>query len=142
MTNESYKLTRDRARQELQKKLIQRVELDTQLSDINRRISELTQAVHALDLLVGDNGESKTEMIIALSSLKLADAVRELLKRSNTHLTPIEISRELKRYGFRSEGYTNPQASIHTMLRRLEESGLADTILKDGKTAYRLKPEE
>jgi hypothetical protein len=142
MTNEDYKLTRNRARLELQNKLITRVRLDAEVAVNNKRIAELTQAVKALDLLVGDDGETKTDLMIAVSSQStLADAVRELLRRSDVHLTAIEISRDLRRFGFKSEGYINPQASIHTMLKRLKDDGYADTIIKDGKTAYRLIPE-
>src|SRR5437763_14147254 len=133
MTNAGYKLTRDKAKLELQAKLRQRVKMDADLAALNTRIAELTQAVTALDLLVGDGGDRKTELLLAVASLPLADAVRELLRRSDVHLTALEISRLLKENGFRVETYTNPQASIHTMLKRLEESGQADTIIKLGK---------
>src|SRR5438445_1512333 len=141
MTNESYKLTRDRAKHELQDQLRRRVKLDQDLETVNTRIAELTQAVQALDLLVGDASTSDTKLMLEIASLPLSEAVKELLRRSDSHLTALEISRDLRRLGFRESEYINPQASIHTMLKRLVANGQADTILKDGKIAYRLLPE-
>ncbi|MFN0139713.1 MAG: hypothetical protein ACKVQW_06465 [Pyrinomonadaceae bacterium] len=121
--------------------LNRRSTLDSKLAEVNTRIAEVSQAVGALDLLVGDGTTDQTELMLEVGGMNLADAVRAILRRSEVHLTPLEIMRKLRNIRFRITDYNNPQASISTMLRRLEESGQADTIIKDGKTAYRLIPE-
>lgn len=141
MTDTNYTLVRNQARVELKQLLQQRSRLDIELSKINARIIEVSKAVNALNLLVGDADENQADFMIELSGMNLSDAVREILRRSDVHLTPLDIKFTLRKLGYNTESYTNPQASIHTMLKRLEESGLVDTILKEGKTAYRLIPE-
>ncbi len=140
MPENDYKSVRDRAKRDLRAALKNRNELDTKLSKVNSRIVELSKAVNALNLLVGDADEDDVTRMIEVSQMTLAEAMRDVLRQSDIHLTALEIHRELRRLGFQSADYTNPQASIHTMLRRLEESGQADRIIKDGKPAYRLLP--
>ena len=141
MTQTDYKQARDRARIELRNLINRRANLDAELSTVNTRIAEVSQAVSALDLLVGDGASKQTELMMELAGLNLTDAVLEILRQSETHLTPMEISTVLRRAKYRLQDYTNPQASIHTMLRRLVQSGQADTITKDGKMAFRLLDE-
>lgn len=141
MPENDYKLVRDKAKRELRAALQTRNRLDTELAKVLSRIVELSKAVEALNLLVGDGEQDEVTRMIEVSQMTLAEVVREVLRKSDIHLTALEIHRELRRLGFQTADYTNPQASIHTMLKRLEESGQADRIIKDGKPAYRLLPD-
>ena len=142
MTGMDYKLARDKARNELRNLLGSRTKLDAELAKVNTRIAEVTQGVAALDLLVGDGTSNQTEVMLEIAGLNLSDAVRAVLRRADLHLTPLEIMMRLRKAGYRMSDYTNPQASINTMLKRLVDSGQANTIIKDHKTAYRFINEE
>lgn len=142
MTASDYRYARDKAKTELTKLLNRRSHLDKQLSETNARISEVSKAVEALDLLVGDGDSFANDLKLQLAGLNLTDAVRLVLQNSDAHLTAFDIHQKLRKAEFPLDGYVNPGASIHTMLKRLEESGTADVIIKSGKTAYRLLPED
>jgi len=45
-----------------------------------------------------------------------------LAKARKERLTPLQIKEEAEKRGFDFSGYTNPMASIHTILRRMKES--------------------
>jgi hypothetical protein len=65
------------------------------------------------------------------------DAIRKVLKASEDALTPSEVKEKLPQVGFDLDGYNNPLASIHTILKRLARTDLVDQTEKDGKTAYK-----
>lgn len=92
-------------------------------------------------MLVGDTDTNRVSRMLEMSGLNLTEAVYKVLEDSNVHLTAIEIQRELRRLGFSTAEYTNPGATVHTILKRLKENNQADLIVKDGKSAYRLLPE-
>jgi hypothetical protein len=55
----------------------------------------------------------------------IAEAVRYTLflaKARNQRLTPVQIKDNIEERGFRLADYTNPLASIHTVLRRMREA--------------------
>ncbi len=64
------------------------------------------------------------------------DAVRRLLRSSDEALTPVELRAKLPDAGFSLTDYSNPLASIHTILKRLVKTGEARMVLKGDKTAY------
>ena len=133
-----FKAARDKAMSELRVSIARRRNLDVELAKLNVRIEELRKGIEGLNALCGDDGSADPDLLIEISNLNLADAVRAVLASSELHLTPMDIRYKLKRLGYKVEDYTNALASIHTIIKRLEDSGLADTINKEGKTAYRL----
>ena len=64
------------------------------------------------------------------------DAVRKVLSASTEPLTPAEVRERLPSAGFSLEGYSNPLASIHTILKRLARTESVNEVVKKGKTAY------
>jgi hypothetical protein len=71
----------------------------------------------------------------------LSDAVRAVLKASTNSFSPTEIRDRLKDGGYDFSKHTNILASIHGVLKRIHESGDAETKeAKDGSgTRYRWK---
>jgi hypothetical protein len=65
------------------------------------------------------------------------EAVRKVLRSSNEPLTPAEVKDRLPGVGFFLAGYSNPSASIHTILKRLAKTESVEVTPKDGKMGYR-----
>jgi hypothetical protein len=64
------------------------------------------------------------------------DAVRRVLRSSEEALTPAEVREKLPGAGFFLTDYSNPLASIHTILKRLAKTEQVKIVLKGDKTAY------
>jgi hypothetical protein len=56
-------------------------------------------------------------------AMSLADACRAVLKTTMTSMTPKEVRDGIKRLGYDLSGKSNAMASIHSVLKRLAESG-------------------
>jgi hypothetical protein len=70
----------------------------------------------------------------------LADEIRAILRSHYPGwCQPLQLKKELEALGHDLEKYTNPQATIHMVLKRMAESGEAQegTTPEDGKKAYR-----
>jgi hypothetical protein len=66
------------------------------------------------------------------------DAIRKCLRASLEPLTPSEVKEMLPATGFDLSGYSNPLASIHTILKRLAKTEYVESVItKDGKTGYK-----
>ena len=66
------------------------------------------------------------------------DAIRKCLRTSLEPLTPAEIKAMLPSVGFDLSGYSNPLASVHTILKRLAKTEDVESVTcQDGKTAYK-----
>jgi hypothetical protein len=71
-------------------------------------------------------------------SLGLTDACRMVLKAAGDTLTGVEVRQRLDVMGFDVGRYANDLASIHTVLKRLNQAGEADFEPRaHGKPAYR-----
>ena len=69
--------------------------------------------------------------------LGLTDAVRMALRAAGHPLTAVEVRAQLDGMGVDLDRYTNALAAIHTILKRLSESGEARFIARAwGKPAY------
>lgn len=141
MSANEFKFARDKAMRELRTSVERRNSLEKELARLNLRIEELRKGVEGLNALCGDVSSIHPDLVIEISNLNLADATRAVLSASEFPVTPLDIRFQLKRLGYKIEDHANALASIHTILKRIEEAGQAYTINKDGKTAYRLKTE-
>jgi len=68
------------------------------------------------------------------------EAIRKVLRSTNEALTPAEVKERLPIAGFFLTGYSNPLASIHTILKRLHKASEVATGTKDGKATYKWRP--
>jgi len=85
-----------------------------QRADLDERIAQLTQSIGNLTRLCG---------YVPTVPLGLTDACRTVLKAAGHPLTALEVRAQLEAMGIDLSKYTNDLAAIHTVLKRLNESG-------------------
>src|SRR5579864_5385805 len=82
--------------------------------DIDRRLAELAQSIATLSRLLG---------FTPTVPLGLTDAVRMVVRGAGVPMTPVDVRDRLHAIGFDVSKYTNDLAAVHTILKRLNESG-------------------
>jgi hypothetical protein len=106
MTHEDYRRALDAAIREYE-------ELGANRQAIDKRLAELAQTIGTLSKLVG---------LTPTVPLGLTDAVR-MIMRGGVAMTPVEVRDRLHAIGFDMDKYANDLAAVHTILKRLNESG-------------------
>ena len=120
MTTGSYRAALDAAIKEYETLGVQRREID-------RRLAHLAQSIGTLSRLLG---------LVPTVPLGLTDACR-LVLRGGLPMTPVEIRDRLLEIGVDLTVYTNDLSAIHTVLKRLNESGEIRLVPRPaGKSAY------
>src|SRR5207249_11049436 len=72
-----------------------------------------------------------------ISALNITEGVRTVLRSNpNSHFTATDIRLQVKANGFDLSKHTNPLATIHMVLKRIEQQGDAISWEIEGKTAY------
>ena len=104
-------------------------ELGEQRRAIDKRLGELAQTIATLSKLIG---------LTPTVPLGLTDAIR-LVMRGGVPMTPVEVRDRLHAIGFDTEKYANDLAAVHTILKRLNQSGELRFIPRaPGKHQYTL----
>ena len=93
----------------------------SELARLEAEVAALKQTIAAIAPLVGETAPSG-----------LTDAVRKILAEADEPLAASEIRDRLSTMGFDMKSYSNPLATIHTILRRLAEADEA-TVQKHSK---------
>jgi hypothetical protein len=106
MTHEDYRRALESATREYE-------ELGAKRNAIDTRLAELAQTIGTLSKLIG---------LTPTVPIGLTDAVR-LIMRGGVPMTPIEVRDRLHAIGFDVSKYVNDLAAVHTILKRLNESG-------------------
>ena len=106
MTHEDYRRALDAATREYE-------DLGAKRHAIDKRLAELAQTIGTLSKLIG---------LAPTVPLGLTDAVR-LIMRGGVPMTPVEVRDRLHAIGFDVSKYANDLAAVHTILKRLNESG-------------------
>jgi hypothetical protein len=106
MTTEDYRRALEAATREYE-------ELGARRQAIDKRLAELAQTIGTLSKLIG---------LTPTVPLGLTDAVR-MIMRGGVPMTPVEVRDRLHAIGFDMEKYANDIAAVHTILKRLNESG-------------------
>jgi len=120
MSRESYKTALDEAIREYET-------LGEQRRDIDARLSQLAQTIGTLSRLLGH---------VPTVPLGLTDAIR-LVTRAGIPLTSTDVRDRLDGMGYDLSGYANQLSAIHTVLKRLNESGEVRIVPHPGgKDAY------
>jgi hypothetical protein len=120
VTTESYRVALDAAIKEYET-------LGGQRREIDRRLAHLAQSIGTLSRLLG---------IVPTVPLGITDACR-LVLRGGLPMTPLEIRDRLLEIGVDLTVYTNDLSAIHTVLKRLNESGEIRLVPRpSGKNAY------
>lgn len=106
--------------------------LGEQRRGIDQRLAQLSQTIATLSRLLG---------LIPTVPLGLTDAVRMVLRGAGLPMTPVQIRDRLSGIGFDLTRYTNELAAVHTILKRLNQSGEARFIPRAaGKHEYAWNP--
>ena len=112
-----YQTWYDNAKAELAKVEAEKTELEQAVADRGKQIAALKQTLTAIAPLVGETppeGENQ--------GAGLTDSIRGILAQAEGPLTAADIRDRLSAMGFDMAAYSNPLATIHTILRRLTEA--------------------
>jgi hypothetical protein len=88
--------------------------LGQQRQDIDKRLAEVMQTIGTLSRLCG---------LVPTVPLGLTDACRLVVRGAGVPVTPAEVRQRLHSIGFDLSKYQNDLAAIHTILKRLNDSG-------------------
>jgi hypothetical protein len=120
MTQEDYRRALDAAIREYE-------DLGAKRQAIDKRLAELAQTISTLSKLLG---------LTPTVPLGLTDAIR-LVMRGGVPMAPTEIRDRLHAIGFDVSKYANDLAAIHTILKRLNNSGELRFVSREpGKHQY------
>ncbi len=110
------------AQSELKRIIQERLEFEREIEKRDREIAALNQTIRAIAPLIGEK-PPEIQLDPELAAGGMTDCVRAILCKAVEPLTAAEIREALESLGFEMETYSNPLATIHTVLRRLTESG-------------------
>lgn len=106
-------------------------ELDIQREETRKQIEHIKRVIASLSALTGETNND-------VSILGFTDAVRAVLRKCFPRtLSATEIRDALTEQGFNLEPYTNPLASIYTILSRLKGQKHIQELFSGTKTVYR-----
>ena len=123
-------MTTDDYRRALETAIREYEALGQQRQDIDKRIAEVAQTIGTLSRLCG---------LTPTVPLGLTDACRLVVRGAGVPVTPADVRQRLQAIGFDLSKYANDLAAIHTILKRLNESGELRFIPRGndaGKHAY------
>jgi hypothetical protein len=103
-------------------------ELGRQRADLDARLTQLTQSIGTLMRLCG---------FTPTVPWGLTDACRVVLRNAGIPMSPTEVRDRLISIGCDLSRYANELAAIHTVLRRLNDSGEIRFVASPGKHLYR-----
>ena len=104
--------------------------LGQQRQDVDKRIAEVAQTIGTLSRLCG---------LTPTIPLGLTDACRLIVRGAGVPVTSTDVRQRLQSIGFDLGKYANELAAIHTILKRLNESGELRLLARGnepGKHAY------
>jgi hypothetical protein len=103
-------------------------QLGAKRREIDQRLAELAQSIGTLSKLLG---------LTPTVPMGLTDAVRLVVRGAGVPMTPVEVRDRLHAIGFDVSKYTNDLAAVHTILKRLNESGEIRFLIRTpGKQQY------
>ena len=121
MTVEEYRSALEAASREYEQLAAQRAELDG-------RLAQLAQTIGSLTRLCG---------YTPTVSWGLTDGCRMILRAAGRPLTAVDVRDMLANFGFDMSKYANDLSVVHTVLKRLNESGETRFVEPEpGKDAY------
>jgi len=122
------------AKTELEKIGVEKLELQREIENREQQIAALLQTMKAIAPLAG---EDPPEIAVDPETPPrgMTDCIRSILGKAVEPVTASELRESLEELGFDMKSYSNPLATIHTVLRRLTESGEVETTheILDGK---------
>jgi len=107
VTHEDYRRALEAASREYE-------ELGEKRRAIDQRLAGLAQTIGTLSRLLG---------LTPTVPMGLTDAIRLIVRGAGVPMTPVEVRDRLIGIGFDTSKYVNDLAAVHTILKRLNESG-------------------
>jgi hypothetical protein len=98
-------------------------DLGAQRREIDGRLAQLSQSIATLTRLLG---------LTPTVPFGLTDAIRMIVRGAGVPMTPVEVRDRLHAIGFDVSKYTNDLAAVHTILKRLNESGEIRFLARPG----------
>jgi hypothetical protein len=122
-------------RQALKDALEERSRLLAEKDEKEIRIAQLSQTIYMLRKLCGESVEAM-EGDAGIKTQGLTGATRSILIAAGEPMGSLDIKNKLAEMGFPIKG-NNPQAAIHTILRRLSKQQEIVAVKGDGKSAIK-----
>jgi hypothetical protein len=97
--------------------------LGAQRREIDQRLAQLSQSIATLTRLLG---------LTPTVPFGLTDAIRMIVRGAGVPMTPVEVRDRLHAIGFDISKYANDLAAVHTILKRLNESGEIRFLARPG----------
>lgn len=88
--------------------------LGDQRRDIDQRLAQLAHTIGTLSQLLG---------LTPTVPMGLTDAIRLVVRGAGVPMTPVDVRDRLHAIGFDVAKYANDLAAVHTILKRLNQSG-------------------
>ena len=88
--------------------------LGDQRRDIDKRLAQLAHTIGTLSRLLG---------LTPTVPIGLTDAIRLVVRGAGVPMTPVDVRDRLHAIGFDVSKYANDLAAVHTILKRLNQSG-------------------
>jgi len=88
--------------------------LGEQRRDIDKRLAQLAHTIGTLSRLLG---------LTPTVPMGLTDAIRLIVRGAGVPMTPVEVRDRLHAIGFDVSKYSNDLAAVHTILKRLNQTG-------------------
>lgn len=107
-------MTQDDYRRALEAATREYEDLGARRREIDQRLAELAQTIGTLSKLLG---------LTPTVPMGLTDAIRLVVRGAGVPMTPVEVRDRLHGIGFDVSKYANDLAAVHTILKRLNESG-------------------
>ena len=115
---------------------------ESTLRGVEQRVQDLRELIRANANLLMDDKERGCELFL-LDIFKHPSNITEAVKATlflagpnGERLTPTDIKRRAEQRGFNFSEYTNPLASIHTILRRMKESNPPEVDFNEADGTY------
>jgi len=126
-------MRRAKYRRALEAALAEYDRLKTQREVVETRLAQLRHTIASLAALCGVTGEDRPAQL----AMGFTDACRSVLRASPGAITATVVQERLQVSGFDVTRYSNPLASIHTILKRLVASGEVRRVSSPaGKALY------
>jgi hypothetical protein len=105
-----------------------RDELIQKRTAIDRELMQQSRVIAAVSELLGETIDS---------DIGITEATLMVIRGASVPMAPTQVRDELRKVGYDIDSFSNPMASLHQVLKRLEEKGeiWADKT-QDGKKAY------
>ena len=131
----NYHHTLFEAKQDLARCLVKRQKIDQKIARLQAVISDLHSLCAELDQ---KNFEKRVDRVIRADRTKgITELSRDILKEKFFPMTTSELKESMEARKLNLSGYSNPMAVIHTVLKRLVQSGEVRVVPKaKGKKAY------